>query len=113
MYEYRFDHRQTIPTGRAIFRVANAGTVGHELLLVRLPEGLAGTLDEQLRSSHRRPVETVAMLPVDGPGQRTTFAADLAPGHYGLICYLRGDDDVTHALKGMNSDLYVRERPKN
>ena len=109
MDEYSYTHRPEIRPGRVVFRVANAGQLRHELVLVRLPDDLEGTLDEQLRSSARRPVTTLSALATE-PGDSGIFAADLAPGRYGFLCFLDDGDGTTHALKGMNSDLFVGGR---
>lgn len=103
--EYRFDHRPVVSSGRVIFEVANRGSVDHQLILVSLPEDLPGTLDDQLHSSERRVTPTIMTLPPLVPGQETRFAADLAPGRYGLICFLADPDGSVHALKGMNSEI--------
>lgn len=109
MDEYSYAHRPHIKAGRVVFRLRNAGQVRHELLLVRLPDDLEGTLDEQLRSSARRPVTTLSALAAE-PGDAGIFAADLAPGRYGFLCFLDDGDGTTHALKGMSSDLFVGGR---
>ncbi len=107
MEDYRFDHPPDSPAGRVIFQVANRGRVDHQLLLARLPEDLP-PLDAQLHSEVRRPVETLRMLPPFAPGESSSFAADLAPGRYGLMCFLQDPgDEVTHALQGMNSEFVI------
>lgn len=110
MREYRFEHQPAIAPGRAVFRVANAGGIDHQLVLVRLPDDLPGTLDEQLHSATRRPVETIYQFGFR-PGDAAVFAADLPAGHYGFVCFLQDPDGTPHALKGMSSDLWVRASP--
>lgn len=108
MKEYQFRHQPGAPRGRVIFRVRNEGELAHQLLLVRLPDDMTGTLDAQLRSPNRRPVRALESLPVSAPGKTSVFAADLEGGRYGFVCFLKDSGEVTHALKGMSSDLRVQ-----
>ena len=107
-YRFGFDRDQAIDPGRVVFEVTNRDQRDHELLLVALPADLAGTLNDQLRSPTRRPVLPLANLPPRRPGQSGSFAVDLAPGRYGLMCFLQDPDGQRHALKGMNAELRVR-----
>lgn len=106
--EYRFGYDPAVPAGRVIFEVDNEGTIDHQLILVRLPEELPGTLDDQLRSSTRQSAPTFISLPPLVPDQGTTFAADLGPGRYGMVCFLLDPEGTNHALKGMSSEFWVR-----
>lgn len=107
MTEYRFQTVAGIGPGRAVFEVRNGGQLDHELSLARLPDDLP-PIAEQLKGSVRRPVPTVAYLPRQGPGARGTFAVDLVPGRYALICNLPDADGVQHSSKGMAVELKVR-----
>jgi hypothetical protein len=106
MREYRFDHPPQVAPGRVVFTVRNAGALRHELVLLALPEDFP-PIDQQLHSDERRAVDTLAALHDRDPGTRDTFAADLAPGRYAFVCFIRDPDGVAHALKGMNSELRV------
>ena len=108
MADYRFEHNPGAPTGRVVIRVRNTGTVTHSLSLVLLPEDFP-PLDEQLRGDVRRTVASLAMLPDRPAGSSDSFAVDLAPGRYGLICNVRFPDGVIHGVRGMNSEFRVRE----
>lgn len=109
MDEYSYSHRRDVEAGRVVFRLGNDGALRHELLLVRLPDDLGTTLDEQLRSPTRRPVTTLASVAV-GPAERGVLAADLVPGRYGFLCFIDDGDGTNHALKGMSSELVVGGR---
>ena len=106
MKEYSFQHPAEIAPGRAVFRIHNAGAEPHSIVLVELPEELP-PLAEQLRSDTRRAVANLAQLPERPAGSRDTFAVDLVPGRYGMVCFVRDADGVSHALKGMTSELRV------
>lgn len=107
MREYSFSHLPGVKAGRVVFRFTNAGTQPHSAVLVALPEDVP-PIDEQLRSDERRAVATYARIPDRPPGSHDTFAVDLAPGRYALICFTDGADGVTHALKGMSSEIRAR-----
>lgn len=104
--EHRFAHPAVIRAGRVVVRARNAGQLGHEVLLVRLPDDIAVPLAEQVLSDTRVPVETVGQLGLM-TGDRGSFAVDLAPGRYGFVCFVTDPDGETHARKGMASDLTV------
>ena len=106
MREYSFQHPAEIAPGRVVFRIHNAGAEPHSIVLVELPEELP-PLAEQLRSDTRRAVANLAQLPERPAGSRDTFAVDLVPGRYGMVCFVRDADGVSHALKGMTSELRV------
>jgi hypothetical protein len=89
-----------------VFRVSNAGAEHHSLVLVGLEEDFP-PIDEQLRGPDRRPAATFAHVPERPPGSRDTFAVDLTPGRYAFICFVRGPDGVSNALKGMSSEFRV------
>lgn len=76
--------------------------------MLRLPDDLKGSLDEQLHSAQRRNAQVITFLAPLEPGHRRGFAVDLAPGRYGLVCNIPNlEGKTTHALQGMNSDLWV------
>lgn len=106
MREYGFDHASLVAAGRVVFRVRNAGTLTHELVLVALPEDFP-PIDVQLHSGDRQGVDTVAAVHNRPPGTTTTFSSDLSPGRYAFICFVKDPDGVSHALKGMSSEFRV------
>lgn len=110
LLDHRFELDGDVPAGRVIVEVANRGTTTHALDLIELADDLP-PLDQQLRGSERRGVPTVARVPGRSPGQSTRFAVDLAPGRYGLVCFVPDADGLTHAQKGMNLEFRVRSRP--
>jgi hypothetical protein len=106
MTEYRYRFMPPSEAGRIVFDVRNNGRLDHELVLIVLPEGVA-SIDEQLRSKKRRVVPTVAELAPRRPGQRGTFAVDLTPGRYAMVCFVQDPDGSQHATKGMNADFRI------
>jgi hypothetical protein len=107
MREYSFQNLPGVRAGRVVFRVTNAGTRTHSLVLVGLPDDVP-PIDQQLRSEERRAVSTYARIPDRPAGSGDTFAVDLVPGRYALICFTTDPDGGTHALKGMSSEVRAR-----
>ena len=107
MTEYAFGIEPELPAGRVEFHVVNQGSIDHALTLVVLPEDFP-PLDEQARAPTGRGVGTLARLPRRGPGEVGTFAVDLVPGRYGLLCFVRDEAGEVHAAKGMNAEFVVK-----
>jgi hypothetical protein len=106
MDEYRFDLRSPAASGRIVFEARNTGTVDHELVLVGVPEDLP-PIGEQLRSGKRVVVPTVARMAPHAPGTRGTFAVDLVPGRYALVCFVKDADGEQHDQKGMSTEFTI------
>ncbi|MDQ6947646.1 MAG: hypothetical protein M3256_15600, partial [Actinomycetota bacterium] len=106
MLEYRFVYPPKIPRGRVVVSLHNAGHVQHEFVLLKLPADFP-PIDQQLHSSERRPLPTMYLVNAIDPGATRTFALDLSPGRYAILCGIHDPQDpetLTHALKGMNSE---------
>ncbi|HUP70618.1 MAG TPA: hypothetical protein VM142_12510 [Acidimicrobiales bacterium] len=114
MGDYSFGFRRPVPAGRVVFDVGNAGRRDHELVVVELPADMAGGIDAQLHSAERRAFPTVVALTARPPGGKGTFALDLAPGRYAMLCMLKDPGTAEeHALRGMNAEFRVeRSGPK-
>lgn len=106
MTDNLFQNPATVPVGRLVFRITNAGAAEHSVVLVSLPEDVP-PIGEQLRSDDRRGVPTFAKVPARPPGSNDTFAVDLPPGRYALVCFVTDPDGVSHAAKGMASEFRV------
>jgi hypothetical protein len=105
MREYRFDHAP-VPGGRVVFRMKNVGRLPHRLSLVPLPPDLPPIL-EQLRGEERQVLFTLAAIAETAPGASGTFAVDLTPGRYAMICFLVDPEGRSHALEGMATEFRV------
>jgi uncharacterized cupredoxin-like copper-binding protein len=84
--------------GRVKFSVRNAGTVPHELVVLRTSKG-AGSLLKGARADEAGNVGETGDL---APGTSKTIALNLKPGHYALICNLPG-----HYRAGQHVDFKV------
>lgn len=107
--EYAFDLPESVPAGRVVFEVVNHGDVAHELVLVGLPESAPRIEDLFGEDAERRAFSTRMQLRRREPGQAGVFAMDLAPGRYGLMCFLEDDDGPQHVHKGMVAEFRVAE----
>jgi len=105
--EYRFDYAGPIRPGRTVFRVRNTGRLKHELVLLPWPESLP-PIDVQLHSKTRQLLAPLAHLKPMAPNSGGTFAVDLAPGRYAMVCFVNGPHGMPDALKGMSSEFRVR-----
>jgi len=91
----------TVPAGTVTFTVVNEGVKKHEFVVMS-----TDTSTDKLKVKNDEVVED-AYTAVDEiedivPGSTETLTVDLAPGHYALICNLKG-----HYRMGMWADLTV------
>lgn len=108
MREYDFNlHQTVVRPGRVVFVARNEGRLEHEIVVLPLPQDVVGRLEDELRSPEERAVSTLTQLPAQRPGGVTTFALDLPPGDYGLVCFVKDADGESHAVRGMNAELRV------
>ena len=107
--EYGYSPLPTLRAGRRQFRVTNAGLFPHQVLLVRLPDGvsekaeIAWFRDNYVDARPGRPSGGLLELP---PGETGWFAATLRPGRYLLLCGF-ADGSMRHFDKGMTRVLDV------
>lgn len=114
--DYAFQAPDTLPAGPTVFRFENRGEVRHEMILVRLKEGV--TIQQLMDGvqSGSDPSEFLEGGPgilLAQPGQTTEarLLVDLLPGRtYALVCNLRDSPDTQpHTVLGMRDSFYVRE----
>lgn len=92
-----------VPAGRTTFRVKNAGTIPHNLVVIQSDEGAADLPVENAMV----PLDQVSVLErtEDFPGGETVeLAVDLPAGNFVLICNVPG-----HYELGMRSTLEATE----
>jgi len=106
MSEYRFSYNKQIPAGRVVFRIANAGSVVHRMILTPWPSNLA-PVQEELHNDKPNPINPIAGIDNRPPGTEGFFAADLTPGRYAMLCLFIDPDHQAHAMKGMTSEFTV------
>lgn len=99
----------TVPAGRSIWKVTNAGAVWHEAVIIRVPDG---TTSEGLLAAFANGGEDdgpdqefinslVQGSAVISPGNTSWMIVDLEPGTYAVICTFPSDDGRLHVMDGM------------
>jgi hypothetical protein len=94
-----------------IFHVANTGTELHELLVLKLPEGMTpdALADD---STDLSTVEFIGGLADIAPGTETDLAlVNLPAGEYTLACFYTAPDGQTHLQHGMVATFTVEPQP--
>lgn len=107
MAEYHYRYEPPSAAGFVTFDARNDGKLAHDLTLVELANDTPPIL-QQLRSEKRSVVPTIARLSARDPGARGTFALDLRPGRYAIVCFVKDADGGQHAQKGMASEFRVK-----
>lgn len=111
MSNYSLQYRRDVPAGRVVFRFVNSSPDVHHPTLLALPDDLP-PFDAQLHGSERRVLTPFAGTDNLNAGETSTFAVDLVKGRrYGLASFAAGDDGVSDAFKGMNSEFRAGEPP--
>lgn len=113
--DYDFQVADTLPPGPTVFRLANEGTVQHEVVLARLKKGttveelLDAIADEETDANQL--VRGISGILVADPGARggSRLLVDLAPGTaYAVVCGLRDHPDAPpHFELGMEDGFMV------
>jgi hypothetical protein len=106
--EYAFDIPQTLPPGETTFVLENAGQERHFMEMVRLKGGKS--VEELLELPGNRAdrfIEEVGGTRPAKPGGSVEMTAELAPGAYGIVCFIEAPDGTPHAFKGMYAQFTV------
>ncbi|HVE47468.1 MAG TPA: hypothetical protein VNA57_12080 [Acidimicrobiales bacterium] len=110
MSEYSFSRVGQMPAGRAVFRARNRGTMPHQVILTPIPDDYP-PVAELFASRTGKGLSPVAILRSLAPGERGTFAFDLAPSRYALVCLVTDAEGTSHAAKGMSREFVVPPAP--
>ncbi|MDQ2890690.1 MAG: hypothetical protein M3R65_09120, partial [Gemmatimonadota bacterium] len=107
--DYAFTLSKPVTAGHHVFSVDNSASQPHEVQLVQLAPGktAADVLRWLEKPGGPPPASAIGGV---APFSRTTnyFAADLTPGNYALICFVRdAKDGKPHFMHGMTSTLTV------
>jgi hypothetical protein len=110
LFDYAFQLSQPLAAGRQTIRVKNTAAQAHEVVIVKLQPG-------------KKPTDLLAwMEKMEGPppgapiggttpmarGEENIITLDLAPGEYGLLCFV-GDakDGKPHFMHGMVTQFTI------
>lgn len=109
--DYAFEIPDTIAAGRHVIRIEDVGPQVHEMVFVKLEPGktvqdfMAWT-EKMTGPPPGSPINGASPMTV---GQANTVAVDLAPGQYGLICFVEDiKDKKPHFLHGMIKQITVQ-----
>ena len=110
LFDYAFQLSQPLAAGRQTIRVKNTAAQAHEVVLVKLQPG-------------KKPADVLAwMEKMEGPppgapiggttpmarGEENIITIDLAPGEYGLLCFVPdAKDGKPHFMHGMMTQLTI------
>jgi hypothetical protein len=103
-HRYVFDERGLQP-GRVSFRVANRGESTHNLVLLAVPDDV-DDVEAWVKGGFGVKAPVYRMADRE-PGERAVFAAELARGHYAMLCFAQNDDGTVHYKHGMVADFRV------
>lgn len=111
--DYAFGGPRTLPPGPTVIAFENRGEVPHEMILVRLQEGVTLEQVMEVGGSGGDPMSLMEGGPgilIAGPGETTPsrLMIDLRPGMYVLVCNFQDEDDAPpHIALGMSATLEV------
>lgn len=100
-HQYMTLDATTVPAGTVTFTVTNEGVKKHEFVVLSSDtpaDGLKMDGDEVIEDDYAA-IDEIGDLPA---GETATLTVDLQPGHYDLICNIKG-----HYRMGMKTDLTV------
>lgn len=113
LVEHDVAYDQSIPPGRVVFRVTNAGEHVHRLALLPLPEDFP-PIKQQLQGDTRRAGQLQARVPDLQPGETGMFAVDLTEGQrYALVDFSEGPDGTMHGRLGIASEFRASAGPSD
>ena len=103
--DYAFTLSRPLSSGHHTFRVVNTAGQRHELQLIKLAPGkTAKDLLDWIKSPKGRPpASAIGGISPGLPGGPLYFSADITPGNYFLVCFVRDEKDgKAHIDHGMS-----------
>ena len=108
--DYTFALSKPLAAGKQMIKVENAAAQPHEVLLVQLAPGKTtedvGKWVFDMKGPP--PGKPIGGIPAFVPGKHSFFEADLAPGDYGMICFVPdAKDGKPHVQHGMMKQFKI------
>lgn len=107
-FHFKLD-QESAPAGDIAFNVMNTGEYPHEMVVLKLPEGM--TVDDLMNDqSLFDQVEFIGYTFAE-PGQTAPplVLVDMKPGTYTIVCFVDVPDGVPHVMKGMYVEFEVTD----
>ena len=108
--DYTFTLSKPLAAGRQMIKVENGAHHPHEVVRVQLYS--CKTIEDVGKSAESRtappPGKPIGGIPAFVPGKNTYFEVNLAPGDYGLICFVPdAKDGKPHVAHGMSQQFKI------
>jgi len=110
LFDYAFQLSQPLQAGRQTIRVKNTGAQPHEVVLVKLQPGkkTADVLAWMEKMEGPPPGAPVGGTTPMARGEENIITVDLAPGEYGLVCFVPdAKDGKPHSMHGMITQFTI------
>ena len=110
LFDYAFQLSQPIQAGRQTIRVKNTAGQPHEVVFVKLQPGkkTADVLAWMEKMEGPPPGAPIGGTTPMARGEENIITMDLAPGEYGLVCFVPDSKDgKPHAMHGMMTEFTI------
>ena len=94
----------TLPEGRVTLEFSNGGAEFHEMVLVRLPEGM--TLEQAMELPEEEAPPPIGIVFAQPGEQGAGLTATLEAGNYAMVCFIENEQGP-HAFQGMVAELTI------
>jgi uncharacterized cupredoxin-like copper-binding protein len=110
LFDYAFQLSQPLAAGRQTIRVKNTAEQSHEVVFLKLQPGkkVADMLAWMQKMEGPPPGAPIGGTTPMARGEENLVTLDLAPGDYGLICFVPDAKDAKpHLMHGMMTQLTI------
>jgi hypothetical protein len=110
LFDYAFQFSQPLAAGRQTIRVKNIAAQSHEVVFLKLQPGkkVADVLAWMEKMEGPPPGAPIGGTTPMARGEENLITLDLAPGEYGLICFVPDAKDAKpHLMHGMMTELTI------
>lgn len=110
LFDYAFQFSQPLTAGRQTIRVKNIAPQAHEVVFLKLQPGkkVADVLAWMEKMEGPPPGAPIGGTTPMARGEENLITLDLAPGEYGLICFVPDAKDAKpHVMHGMMTQLTI------
>jgi hypothetical protein len=111
--EYSFEGvPETVPAGIVGFELINDGAEPHEMVILRINDGVTGTVEELLALPEEEAMQNLTFVGAAfaEPGQSGATFPELEAGRYAAACFVPvggGEEGPPHFMQGMMAEFEV------